>query len=159
MIKLTQSIKPQSGFTLIELMIVVVIVSILGSIAIPSYQQYVVEARRTMAQQEMHAIACRQEQFMQDNKTYASGMGLLGYGAATIGIDDSGQRVLAADASAQYVVQTAALTTSASGVVTEYKIEAIPKGTQQKRDAACGTLQLDTSGKESASGTDADDCW
>ena len=159
MVKLTQSVKPQSGFTLIELMIVVVIVSILGSIAIPSYQQYIVEAKRTMVQQEMHVVASRQEQFMQDNKTYASGLALLGYGAATIGIDDSGQRVLATDTSAQYVLQTAALTTSASGVITEYTIEAIPKGVQQKRDTACGTLQLDTSGKKSASGKDADDCW
>ena len=159
MIKLTQSMKTQSGFTLVELLIVVVSVSILASIAIPSYQQYVVEARRSMVQQEMHVVASRQEQFMQDNKTYASDLDLLGYGTTAIGIDDSGQRVLKTDASAQYVVETAALTTSASGVVTEYQIVATPKGTQLKRDAACGTLQLDTSGKKSASGTDADDCW
>jgi type IV pilus assembly protein PilE len=159
MIKLTQSMKTQSGFTLIELMIVVVIVGILASLAIPSYQQYIVDARRTMVKQEMHVVASRQEQFMQDNKTYASELALLGYGAAAIGFDAGGQRVLGTDASAQYVVQTAALTTSASGVVTEYQIVATPKGTQLKRDTACGTLQLDTSGKKSASGTYAADCW
>jgi type IV pilus assembly protein PilE len=159
MIKLTQSMKTQSGFTLIELMIVVVIVSVLASIAIPSYQQYIVDARRSMAQQEMLVVASRQEQFMQDNKTYASELALLGYGASAIGFDAGGQRVLGTDASAQYVVQTAALTTSASGVITEYTVVATPKGTQLKRDAACGTLQLDTSGEKSASGTDADDCW
>lgn len=159
MIKLTQSMKTQSGFTLIELMIVIVIVSVLASIAIPSYQQYIVDARRTMVKQEMHVVASRQEQFMQDNKTYASELALLGYGAAAIGFDAGGNRVLDTDTSAQYVVQTAALTTSASGVVTEYTVVATPKGTQLKRDAACGTLQLDTSGKKSASGTDADDCW
>ena len=59
------------GFTLIELMIVVVIIGILAAIAYPSYQQYKVRVQRTDAQSEMLYIAQRMQAYKAANGTFA----------------------------------------------------------------------------------------
>ena len=61
----------QSGFTLIELMIVMAIVAILATIAMPAYQEYVKRGNRAAAQSEMMDIANREEQFLLANRNYA----------------------------------------------------------------------------------------
>ena len=60
----------QSGFTLIELMIVVAIVGILATIAYPSYSDYVIRGRIPEATSALAAKRVQLEQFFQDNRTY-----------------------------------------------------------------------------------------
>lgn len=66
------------GFTLIELMVVVAIVGILAAIAYPSYQAYVRAANRSAAQQYMLEISSRQQQYLLDNRQYATTLSALG---------------------------------------------------------------------------------
>jgi type IV pilus assembly protein PilE len=60
------------GFSLIELMTVLVIVGVLAAIAYPSYQDYVRRGNRAAAQTFMMSIAGRQEQYLLTNRSYAS---------------------------------------------------------------------------------------
>ena len=62
--------KTQYGFTLIELMIVVVIVAILGAVAMPAYNDYVVRGKIPDATSNLATKRVQMEQFFQDNRTY-----------------------------------------------------------------------------------------
>lgn len=58
------------GFTLLELMITIGIIGILSAIAIPTYRNYVVTAKRSEAQQELVHLASRMENCYSLNNTY-----------------------------------------------------------------------------------------
>jgi type IV pilus assembly protein PilE len=61
----------QLGVTLIELMIVVVVVGILASVAIPSYRSYVLRAQRSDAMRTLLRIQNAQEKFFSQNNRYS----------------------------------------------------------------------------------------
>ena len=60
----------QTGFTLIEVMVVVVIVGILAAIAIPIYADYVTRSKIPEATSALSTMRGRMEQYFQDNRTY-----------------------------------------------------------------------------------------
>src|SRR5512140_1023847 len=61
----------QVGFTLIELVVVMVVLGILAAIAIPNYSEYVMRGYRASAQAYISDLASRQTQFFIDRRTYA----------------------------------------------------------------------------------------
>ena len=62
--------KAESGFTLVELMIVVAIIGILAAVAIPNYRNYQMKAKTTEARVNLGAIRGLQESYAAERDTY-----------------------------------------------------------------------------------------
>ncbi len=62
--------KQHSGFTLIELMIVIMIVAVLAAIAVPSYRQYVVRNAEAQAQASMQQLEIELNRWRASALTY-----------------------------------------------------------------------------------------
>lgn len=61
-----------AGFTLIELMIVLVIVGILAAVGYPSYQRQVLRAHRTEGLTALQQAATQMERYYTNNNAYAA---------------------------------------------------------------------------------------
>ncbi len=140
------------GFTLIELMVVIVIVGIISAFAYPSYVQYIVDTKRTAATSVLLQIANRQQQFFMDSKSYTADLTNLGFPNNPLEISDDGRSMTSGDSDNVYSVSLSNVT------VTTYTITATPLNTQLSRDADCGALTFDQSGAKGAGGS-VDDCW
>ena len=76
--------KQAGGFTLIELMIVIVIVGILAAIAMPSYQRYVLRSHRTVAINALLDMGSREARYYSANNAYTGALtGATGLGYAS----------------------------------------------------------------------------
>lgn len=135
----------QRGFTLVELMIVVVIVAVLVGLALPSYRQYVMRGHRADAQAFLSDLAARQQHFLLDRRSYAVSI-----------TDPASVNGLAltvpASVSAWYAVT---LVTDNAARPPGFVLSATPTAAQAAD--SCGELNLDQSGNKSAAGTGA--CW
>lgn len=72
--------RDQSGFSLIELMVAVGVLSILVAIAIPAYEGYVRESHLTAMRTTMNGMRTSIEEYRLDNGNYGSNATLSGIG-------------------------------------------------------------------------------
>jgi len=136
------------GFTLVELMIVVVIVAVLAAVALPSYQQYVRRSERSKAQALMLEISNREQQYLLDARAYTATIGADGL---SIGNKD-GWTCTATCTNGKYVVTV----TLAAGPPPTFTVTADSTGTTQAVD---GNLTLTSAGAKTRMVGGTDQGW
>lgn len=77
--------KITQGFTLIELMIVVAVIGILATVALPSYQDYVRRSQLPEAFTFLSDYRVKLEQYYQDNRAYSTN-GTCGNGVPSLAL-------------------------------------------------------------------------
>lgn len=122
------------GFTLIEVMIVVAIISIIAAIAMPSYQNSVRKSRRSDGMALINQIMQAQERYFVNNMTYTTDLTDLGFSSAS-GV---------ASAEEHYKV-----TATACGGGIDQCVNL--KATGQKDQSEDGDLELNSQGKRAGS--------
>jgi type IV pilus assembly protein PilE len=140
--------RPRSaGFTLIELMIVVIVVATLAAIAFPSYTEYVNRARRTEGRGVLLEAAQWVERFRAENNG--------SYVGAALPVQMQTSPV--GSAAPAYNLTLTNLTAAT------YLLSLVPVATGPMAGDACGTMTLDQTGLRTAAGSSTSDlaraCW
>jgi type IV pilus assembly protein PilE len=137
--------KMTRGFTLLELMIVVLVVAVLAAIAMSGYQQQVRKSRRAEAKQVLSDLVLKQEKYRSNNIAYGT--------VANIG---------GAQSTSWYTVTL----TTGSNTATAYTFTAVPIGDQAKDSCgtlsvlmASGTLSKCPGAAAACTAHTPDDCW
>lgn len=144
----------ERGVTMVELLIVMVIVAILASVAIPSYNSYVLKSHRADAKTALLDAAALEERYFSVNNAYSTNPQDLGYtGAYPVTVGSGYYQVLVP------VVVAAAAPTAAlpAGTPATYTLTAQPIG-MQVNDTQCGNFILNSAGQKTNSGT-LTTCW
>lgn len=134
----------QVGFTLVEIMIVVLIIGVLAGIAYASYQNLMIKSRRGTA------ATCLQERAQFMERLYSTRMS---YAVAP--------EAPATPQQCDPAVSRFYTISYASRSATAYTLNATPIGIQLAKDTKCGTLSLTHQGVRGKSGTAASaaECW
>lgn len=77
--KAVRTLKNQSGFSLIELMIVVAIIGILASIAVPNFQKFQAKAKQSEAKNALSAMYTGQKSYAAEWDTFTTCTNKMGF--------------------------------------------------------------------------------
>jgi len=162
----------QKGFTVLELMIVLVIVGILASIVIPTYQNSVIKAQREDGMAALVAASSEQERFRAEWASYTDIMGQqngacpgnidcgLNLGTVVGGVveTEGGFYEISVDVSPIPGNPDAAGACGPGATpCTSFRFTATPIGRQV--DDPCGFLTIDNQGNRGSEANDRQLCW
>ena len=134
------------GFTLIELMIVVAIIGILASIALPNYTKYVLQSRRTIAINAILDLAGKQARYYTIGNTYTGSLLTLGYANDPMLVSDTANPFYS-------------LSVVPGSTANSFTLQAVPQNAQVN-DTECGTFMITQLGQKTVTGTSsAASCW
>ncbi len=147
--------KREAGFTLIELMVVVVIAALLTAIGVPSYRAYLLHARRQDGRDLLERAAADEQRFFTLYSTYTvTVVGSGGCKGQACGLGYAGD-------TSQGRYYTLSITPVAGGIGSGFVVAAAPtaKG-GQNGDSRCGALTLSSTGARGFTGTGKlAECW
>jgi type IV pilus assembly protein PilE len=147
------------GYTLIELMIVLGIVAVLASWAIPQYFEYVRDSRRADAIGSLNRVLAQQELFYSNNgSAYTAFVASLGYDTY------SGNNDTTLSEDGYYAIELANCAAPNQDPQTCIQLEATPvAGRSQEKDTDCARIAINSMGRQTAFKSDASanhtDCW
>jgi len=137
----------QQGFTLIEILIVVAIMGILVSIALPAYQGSVLRSGRAEAKGELLQVASDQERYFSNFNTYVDDA--LPLNTPVVADRDR------TTTNGLYVISVSAC---GGGALTNcFVATATPQGDQTAD--ACTAFTITNTGVRGATGDTVDECW
>jgi len=142
------------GFTLIEMLVVLVIVSILAAVAYPSYSKHLVRTRRTEGQIALIEAMQQQERYYQQHNTYAAFSSSGSEGEA------QGFRWWSGASAGLSLYELDAHACQGQDLADCVEVRATPgtaKVDRRFRDPECGALTLDSLGVHAAEGSGR--CW
>lgn len=148
--------KERRGFTLIEVLIVLAIVGILTSIALPNYTAHIVRTKRTEGQVALVEVMQRQERYFGRHNSYIE------FSAASGDADAADFRWWSGARPAASAYELEGHACPGRALQDCIEIRARP-GTGRVdanfRDPDCGELTLDSFGNQGAQGGAAARCW
>ena len=140
--------KAENGFTLIEILIVVAILGVLASIALPAYQDSVLRAYRAEVKAELLIVAGDQERFFSSNNSYSTD--------ATPLVSETPMNLTTRTTeNGHYAITVAAGGTGS--ITTSFLATATPQNDQA--NDTCTTLTISSTGVRGATGGTVDECW
>ncbi|MGO9931866.1 MAG: type IV pilin protein [Steroidobacteraceae bacterium] len=149
-----------SGFSLVELLVTMVILSIIVAIAVPNYMSFARQSRRTDAKNALLNLASMEERYFSINNVYTNVPTNLGYNAAagvSFNVGSGYYQITTLTATAA----TAPTTAAPAGVPASYTITATPvPGGLQVGDTACTSFTITSGGAQSATpAANSTTCW